>query len=67
MTLSGLASSFMIFWAARVSFVLSPAVQLLGAVGDRWSILILRELFMATSRFEDLLAQTDASQRCLPC
>ena len=29
-TLSGLASSFMIFWAACVSFVLSPAVQLLG-------------------------------------
>lgn len=49
----------------RKAATLCPIALSQDAVGDRWSILILRELFMATSRFEDLLAQTEATPQML--
>lgn len=34
-------------------------------MGDRWSLLIIRELFMGLSRFQDLQAQTGATPQLL--
>ncbi|KQW65978.1 hypothetical protein ASE17_14295 [Phenylobacterium sp. Root77] len=44
---------------------LCPVAHSTGLVGDRWSILIVRELLMGQSRFQDLQAQTGASSQML--
>lgn len=42
---------------------LCPIAHSTGLVGDRWSILIVRELLMGQSRFQDLQAQTGATSQ----
>lgn len=44
---------------------LCPIAHSTGLVGDRWSILIVRELMLGQSRFQDLQAQTGASSQVL--
>ncbi len=44
---------------------LCPIAHSTGLVGDRWSILIIRELLMGLSRFHDLQAQTGATSQML--
>lgn len=44
---------------------LCPIAHSTGLVGDRWSILIVRELLMGQGRFQDLQAQTGASSQVL--
>jgi len=44
---------------------LCPIVHSTGLVGDRWSILIVRELLMGQGRFQDLQAQTGATSQLL--
>lgn len=44
---------------------LCPIAHSTGLVGDRWSILIVRELLLGQSRFQDLQAQTGASSQML--
>lgn len=44
---------------------LCPIVHSTGLVGDRWSILIVRELLMGNGRFQDLQAQTGATSQML--
>lgn len=44
---------------------LCPIARSTGRVGDKWSLLIIRELFMGLSRFQDLLAQTGATPQLL--
>lgn len=44
---------------------LCPIVHSTGLVGDRWSILIVRELMMGNGRFQDLQAQTGATSQML--
>jgi len=42
-----------------------PIARSLAEVGDRWTMLILRELFMDNNRFEEIQAQTEASSQML--
>lgn len=42
---------------------LCPIAHSTGLVGDRWSILIVRELLMGQGRFQDLQAQTGATSQ----
>ena len=44
---------------------LCPIAHSTCLVGDRWSILIVRELLMGLSRFQDLQAQTGATSQLL--
>lgn len=44
---------------------LCPVARALAVVGDRWTVLIVRELFLGTRRFEDFLAQTGMSSHLL--
>jgi DNA-binding HxlR family transcriptional regulator len=44
---------------------LCPVARSQDVVGDRWSMLILRELFMGTGRFDDLQIQTEATPQML--
>jgi DNA-binding HxlR family transcriptional regulator len=44
---------------------LCPVAHSAGLVGDRWSILIVRELLLGQSRFQDLQAQTGATSQML--
>lgn len=44
---------------------LCPIAHSTGLVGDRWSILIVRELLLGQSRFQDLQAQTGATSQML--
>lgn len=44
---------------------LCPIAHSTGLVGDRWSILIVRELLMGQGRFQDLQAQTGATSQML--
>ncbi|MCI3132364.1 winged helix-turn-helix transcriptional regulator [Phenylobacterium aquaticum] len=44
---------------------LCPIARSTSRVGDKWSLLIIRELFMGVSRFQDLLAQTGATPQLL--
>jgi len=43
----------------------SPIAKALAAIGDRWSILILREIFLGKSRFGELVECTGASRATL--
>jgi DNA-binding HxlR family transcriptional regulator len=40
---------------------LCPVGRAAAVVGDRWSVLVLRELFSENHRFEEIQAQTDAT------
>jgi DNA-binding HxlR family transcriptional regulator len=42
-----------------------PVARSLGIVGDRWSVLVLRELFMGATRFEEIQIQTEATPQML--
>ena len=42
-----------------------PVARAEGVVGDRWTVLILRELFMGVHRFEELQAQTEATPQMM--
>ncbi len=44
---------------------LCPVAHSTGIVGDRWSILIVRELLLGQTRFQDLQAQTGATSQML--
>jgi len=44
---------------------LCPVARAESVVGDRWSVLILRELFMGAHRFEEIQAQTEATPQML--
>jgi DNA-binding HxlR family transcriptional regulator len=44
---------------------LCPVAHATDLVGDRWSILIVRELLLGQSRFQDLQAQTGATSQML--
>jgi len=44
---------------------LCPVARSTAIVGDRWTILIIRELFMGCFRFDDLQAQTGATAQIL--
>lgn len=44
---------------------LCPITHSTGLVGDRWSILIVRELLLGQTRFQDLQAQTGATGQML--
>jgi len=40
---------------------LCPVARAEATVGDRWTVLVLRELFMGNHRFDELQAQTEAT------
>lgn len=42
-----------------------PVARSLDIVGDRWTLLVIRELFMGTSRFEEIQIQTKATPQML--
>jgi DNA-binding HxlR family transcriptional regulator len=44
---------------------LCPVARAGAVVGDRWTMLILRELFMANHRFEEIQAQTGATPQMI--
>ncbi|WP_293399770.1 helix-turn-helix domain-containing protein [Phenylobacterium sp.] len=44
---------------------LCPIARSTDLMGDRWSLLVIRELFMGLSRFHDLQAQTGATPQLL--
>jgi DNA-binding HxlR family transcriptional regulator len=44
---------------------LCPIARALSVVGDRWTMLILREAFLGTRRFEDLQQRTGAARNLL--
>lgn len=44
---------------------LCPIVHSTGIMGDRWSILIVRELMLGQNRFQDLQAQSGATSQML--
>lgn len=43
---------------ATVSETLCPISRAEAVVGDRWTVLVLRELFMGSHRFDEIQAQT---------
>jgi DNA-binding HxlR family transcriptional regulator len=47
------------------SDTLCPVARSQAVVGDRWAVLILRELFMGNRRFDTLLAQSQATPQML--
>jgi DNA-binding HxlR family transcriptional regulator len=42
-----------------------PVARSQQVVGDRWTVVILRELFMGNHRFDEILAQTEATPQML--
>jgi DNA-binding HxlR family transcriptional regulator len=42
-----------------------PVARSLDIVGDRWTVLVLRELFMGATRFEEIQIQTRATPQML--
>jgi DNA-binding HxlR family transcriptional regulator len=51
-------------WTA-VGNTVCPVARSLAIVGDRWTMLILRELFLGNCRFEEIQAQTEISSQLL--
>lgn len=49
----------------RIESTLCPVARSQEIVGDRWSVLVLRELFMGNGRFDELQAQTGATPQML--
>lgn len=50
---------------AEVGDTVCPIARALAVVGDRWTVLILRELFLGVRRFEEFQAQTGMSSHLL--
>ena len=44
---------------------LCPIARAQNVVGDRWTVLVLRELFLGTRRFEEIQAQSQATPQML--
>jgi DNA-binding HxlR family transcriptional regulator len=44
---------------------LCPVARAQDIVGDRWTVLVLRELFLGTRRFEEIQAHTQATPQML--
>lgn len=44
---------------------LCPIARAQNAVGDRWTVLVMRELFLGTRRFEEIQAHTQATPQML--
>jgi DNA-binding HxlR family transcriptional regulator len=42
-----------------------PVARSVDVVGDRWTILVLRELYMGATRFEEIQIQTEATPQML--
>ena len=42
-----------------------PVARAVDIVGDKWTILILRELYMGNTRFEEIQIQTEANPQLL--
>lgn len=50
---------------SEVSDTVCPIARALAVVGDRWTVLILRELFLGVRRFEEFRVQTGMSSHLL--
>jgi len=50
---------------SEIGSLICPVARTIGLIGDPWTLLILRELFLGTRRFEDFQAYTGASPRVL--
>ena len=50
---------------AKASETVCPVARSTALIGDRWTILIIRELFSGCTRFDDIQAQTDATAQML--
>lgn len=50
---------------SEVGDTVCPVARALAVVGDRWTVLILRELFLGVRRFEEFQAQTGMSSHLL--
>lgn len=50
---------------AQTERTLCPVARSQDVVGDRWTVLVLRELFMGNGRFDDLQTQTGATPQML--
>lgn len=50
---------------SNVANTVCPIARALAVVGDRWTMLVLRELFLGERRFDDLQAQTGMSPHLL--
>jgi len=50
---------------SEVGETVCPIARSLAVVGDRWTVLILRELFLGSRRFEEFQAQTGMSSHLL--
>ncbi|MBB1592945.1 helix-turn-helix domain-containing protein [Achromobacter sp. UMC46] len=46
-------------------YTVCPVARSLDLVGDRWTVLILRELYMGATRFEEIQIQTEATPQML--
>ncbi len=49
----------------EIAETVCPVARSLDIVGDRWTVLILRELFMGATRFEEIQIQTEATPQML--
>ena len=49
----------------EVSDTLCPVARSQAVIGDRWAILLVRELFMGNRRFDSLLTQSQATPQML--
>ena len=52
-------------WDEEVGATVCPIAKSLSAVGDRWTLLIMRELSLGVRRFDDIQAQLGASSYLL--
>ncbi|AVD83252.1 transcriptional regulator [Pseudomonas sp. SWI6] len=50
---------------ADASSTLCPVSRSVEQVGDKWTLLVLRELYMGATRFEDIQIQTQATPQML--
>lgn len=50
---------------SEVGNTVCPIARALAAIGDRWTVLIVRELFLRTRRFEEFQSQTGMSSHLL--
>lgn len=50
---------------SEIGDTVCPIARSLAVVGDRWTVLILRELFLGVKRFEEFQAQTGMSSHLL--
>jgi len=50
---------------AKVGDTVCPIARSLAVVGDRWTVLILRELFLGVKRFDEFQVQTGMSSHLL--